>query len=126
MYKKHEDEVQKAFNRACEILKLTGFSFRVMQRKAPVGAVRSYTVGYSRLDKKMVCVDIYTAKKREPKKMSAILSIVAHELAHFQKPPYRQRYRGKWITRAHFPKFYKQVAKNIEKFKKDGVLGGYY
>lgn len=126
MNQEHEQEVEKVFTRTCEILKLSGFSFRVMKRKAPVGAVRSYTVGYSRLDKKLVCIDVYTAKKREAKKMSSILGVMAHELAHFQKPPYRQRHRGKWINRIHYPKFYKQVTKNIERFKKDPVLGEYY
>ena len=74
----------------------------------------------------VVTLDIYTARKRTPKKISAILSVLAHEIAHHQKPPYRQWHRGRWIIRQHYPDFYRQVNKNIYIMKKDALLGRYF
>ncbi len=93
-----------------------------MQRKGPVDTKKSYTLGYIDFQKKIICIDIYTAKKRSPKKVSSILNVLAHEIAHMQKPPYRQLYRGKWITRQHYPAFYKQCSKNLKIIKKDFIL----
>lgn len=123
-----EQEVLFVFNRACEILKMRGFIFRPMIGR--VNAVknirRSYTLGHTNLKTKIITVDIFTAKRRHPKKISAILAVIAHELAHHQKPPFRQRYRGKWINRIHYPSYYARVKKNMEKFKKDDMLGEYF
>src|SRR3989338_6990502 len=117
----HEQSVELVFARACEVIKLTGFTFRPMLNRASSikNTRRSYTLGRINLKTKRLTVDIYTAKKREPKKISAILAVIAHELAHHQKPPFRQRYRGRLINRIHYPSFYRQVKKNITKFKKD-------
>jgi hypothetical protein len=124
----HEQEVLFVFNRACEILKMRGFVFRPMSGR--VDAVKnirkSYALGHTNLKTKVITVDIFTAKRRHPKKISAILAVIVHELAHHQKPPYRQRYRGRWINRIHYPAFYSQVKKNMKKFKKDDVLGQYF
>ena len=126
----HDQEKESffAFNRASEVLKLTGFTFRPMLgRKAAVADIkRAYRLGHTNLKPKIVTVDIYTARLRKPKKMSAILAVIAHELAHHEKKPYRQKYRGRWINRIHYPSFYRQVKKNMEKFKKDAVLGRYF
>lgn len=124
----HEQQIALAFNRACKILKFSGFTFRAMLgRIAPVADIkRSYRLGHTNLKTKTVTVDIYTARLRKPKKISAILAVIAHELAHHQKKPYRERYRGRWINRIHYPAFYKQVKRNMEKFKKDAGLGAYF
>ncbi|MBI4359982.1 MAG: hypothetical protein HY564_02730 [Candidatus Jacksonbacteria bacterium] len=124
----HEQQIILLFNRACKILKLAGFTFRPMiGRISAVSDIkRSYRLGHTNLKTRTVTVDIYTARLRKPKKMSAILAVIAHELAHHQKKPYRQRYRGRWINRIHYPSFYRQVKKNMEKFKKDAMLGRYF
>lgn len=123
-----EQEATLSFARACDILKLSGFTFRPMLgRTAPVANVKhAYRLGHTNIKTKTVTVDIYTARLRKQKKMSAILGVIAHELAHHQKPPYRQRYRGRWINRIHYPAFYRQVKKNMERFKKDALLGQYF
>ncbi len=107
---------------------MRGFTFRPMLvRKVAVTDVkRAYRLGHTNLKTKIVTVDIYTARLRKPKKMSAILAVIAHELAHHEQKPYRQRYRGRWINRIHYPSFYRQVKKNMEKFKKDALLGRYF
>ena len=124
----HEQEVFFVFNRACEILKMRGFIFRPMNRRihAVKNIRRRYTLGHTNLKTKVVTVDMYTAKRRHPKKISAILAIIAHEFAHHQKPPFRQRYRGRWINRIHYPAFYRHVKRDMEKLKKDDVLGEYF
>lgn len=123
-----EQEVALSFARACGVLKLHGFTFRPMLgRTAPVSNVkRAYRLGHTNIKTKTVTVDIYTARLRKQKKMSAILGVIAHELAHHQKSPYRERYRGRWINRIHYPAFYRQVKKNMEKFKKDEKLRNYF
>ena len=124
----HLEEVHAVFYRACTILKLRGFYFRPMTSRS-AGArdiKKSYRLGHTNLKTKTVTVDIYTAKQRKSKKISAILSVIAHELTHHQKPPFRQRFRGRWINRIHFPAFYRQVNRNVAKFKKDAVLEKYF
>ena len=124
----HEQEVSMAFIRACAVLRMRDFSFRAMRGREAggVNTKRAYILGHTSLKNKTVTIDIYTAKKRKPKKVSAILAVIAHELAHHQKPPYRERFRGHWINRIHFPAFYRHVNTNIARFKKDAVLGKYY
>ena len=122
----HEHHVREVINYALRMMKMKGFLFRVMRRNGPVKKNAGYVEGHTSLASKTIVIDIYTARLRKPKKISAILAVLAHEIAHHQKPPYRQWHRGRWITRMHYPKFYKQVNKNIAKFKKDKVLRGYY
>lgn len=123
-----QEELELAFIRACDLLKLAGFSFRPMlNRLGPVkNTKKAYRLGHINLKTKTITIDIYTAKRRRPKKISAILSVLAHELAHFQKPPYRQLWRGQWINRIHYPGFYRQANRNIKKFKRDKILGKYF
>ena len=98
-----------------------------MQRQKPVPkSARNFRLAYTNLKTGLICIDILTPRKRQPKKPSAVLRIIAHEIAHHQKPPYKQRFRGRIINRQHYPKFYKQVNKNIEKIKKDSLLGQYF
>ena len=124
---RHLEEVESVFNRACEVLKLRGFSFRPMNRQSPIKDLKkSFQLANINLKTKTVTIDIFTPRRRQPKKISAILALIAHEVAHYQKKPYRSRWRGRIITRMHYPVYYRQVNRNIKKFKKDRVLGEYY
>lgn len=122
----HEQNCENIFQRACEVLNLQGFTFKPKVIKSGDGYVRNYKLGYTNLKSKLVVIDIYTQKKKKPKKYSSILAVIAHELAHHQKKPYRQFYMFRWINRVHYPEFYKQVTKNIGRFKKDEMLGELY
>ena len=95
-------------------------------RDGGVKNTKNFTLGHTNLKNKTVTIDIYTPRFRKPKSYNSILRVMAHEIAHHQKLPYRQRYKGHLINRQHYPAFYKQVTKNIEKFKKDEVLGEYF
>jgi hypothetical protein len=124
----HEEICQRIFEEACRCLKMKGFTFQPKVVRAGDGYKKAYTLGYTDLRSKLVVIDIYTQKLKKQKKYSSILSVIAHELAHHQKRPYRQfdLRRRKWINRIHFPEFYQQVNKNIDKFKKDKILRQFY
>ena len=122
----HEVMVQNICNYACRFLAYPYLKIRIMRRVRPVGKNRGYVMGHTSIGTNIVTLDIYTARLRKPKKISAILSVLAHEIAHHQKPPYRQRWQGRWIIRQHYPQFYTQVTKNIEKIKRDELLGKYF
>ncbi|MEA2098176.1 MAG: M48 family metalloprotease [Patescibacteria group bacterium] len=122
----HEQNCEQIFEEACRVLKLRGFLFKPKVIRKGDGYVKNYKFGYTNLKSKLVVVDIYTQKLKKPKKYSSILAVIAHELAHHQKKPYRQLYKFHWINRIHYPEFYDQVAKNIRKFKRDGVLTEFY
>jgi len=124
----HEEICQRIFDEACRTLKMRGFTFQPKVVRAGDGYVRSYKLGYTNLASKLVVIDIYTQKLKKPKKYSSILAVIAHELAHHQKKPYRQLdlRRRKWINRIHYPEFYQQCNKNIDKFKKDKILKQFY
>jgi len=126
MQSSYQTQIEKIFHKACNCLKLTGFTFKAMNRQAPINTTKNYSLGYTNLKTKLIAIDIYTPKKRQPKSINSILRILAHEIAHHQKKPYKQLFKGKWINRSHYPLFYKQVNKNIEKFKKDKELGIYF
>ncbi len=96
----------------------TQIRFRPMRRKAIVDTKKSYVIGRTNLRTGLITIDIFTPRKREPKKISSILKTLCHEVAHHQKPPFRQFYRFRWITRQHYPDFYQQVNYNIEALKK--------
>jgi len=122
----HEQICEQIFQEACRVLKLRGFNFKPKVIRKNDGYVKNYKLGYTNLKSKLVVVDIYTQKLKKPKKYSSILAVIAHELAHHQKKPYRQFYKFRWINRIHYPKFYDQVVKNIKKFKKDRMLRRFY
>lgn len=127
MYISHTKKVAQLFEQACKCLKVTGFTFKVMNRQAPVvNTAKNFSVGYINLKTKVIALDILTPKRRQPKSLNSILRIIAHEIAHYQKKPYKQLFKGRWITRSHYPGFYKQVNKNIKKFQKDRELGQYF
>ena len=121
----HKQLVNHLFTRACIILRRSDLSFRSLQSRGARNP-KNFTLGHTNLKNKTITIDIYTPKFRKPKSINSILRVIAHEIAHHQKLPYRQRYKGHLITRKHYPAFYKQVTKNIEKFKKDEVLGEYF
>jgi len=113
--------------RALEVLELNKLRFRPMARKNNrVNTKRGIIIGRTNLKTGLITIDIFTVKLRKPKKISAILSVLAHEAAHHQKPPYRSRYQSRIITRSHYPIFYRQVTRNIKKLKKDKLLGAYF
>jgi len=126
MRQQFELAVKTIIDRALDILAVKGYAFRPMRRVNPVRKNSGYIEGHTSLRHKTITIDIYTARLRKPKKISAILAVLAHEIAHHQKPPYRQYYRGRLITRWHYPAFYKQVNKNIKKFKQDETLSKYF
>jgi hypothetical protein len=122
----HELMVKNICSYACRLFKYPDLQVKTMQRLRPVAKNRGYVMGHTSIGSKTITLDLYTARQRKPKKISAILSVLAHEIAHHQKPPYRQFWKGKWIVRQHFPSFYKQVNKNMEKMKQDELLGKYF
>jgi len=122
----HKETCEYIFKRACAVLGLGDFTFKPKTIRIGDSYVKNYKLGYTNLKSKLVVIDIYTQKKKKQKKYSSILAVIAHELAHHQKKPYRQFYMFRWINRIHYPEFYEQVKKNIEKFKKDEILGRFY
>lgn len=119
----HEQIAQAACDRALAALNIKNLRFRPMIRKNNrVNTRRGYVIGRTNLKTGLITIDILTPKFRKPKKISSILRTLAHEAAHHQKPPYRQRHRGRIIARQHYPIFYRQVNRNILKLKKDKIL----
>ncbi len=123
----HFTSVQNACEQALRVFGLDNLRFRPMARiDNRVNAKRGIIIGRTNLKTGLITIDIFTLKKRQPKKISAILSVLAHEAAHHIKRPYRSRFRGRIITRIHYPIFYRQVKRNIKKLKQDKILGGYF
>jgi hypothetical protein len=123
----YNEYVQKVCDYALGILKINNLHFRPMRRKDNrVNTKRGFVIGRTNLKTGLITIDIFTPKKRELKKISSILGILCHEAAHHQKMPYRQRYKGKLITRMHYPVFYRQVKRNLSKLKKDKNLKDYF
>lgn len=130
----HEKVVQTTCDYALKILRTKKLRFRPMKRKNRsfgsaqdrVNTKRRIIIGRTNLRTGLITIDIWTPKFRKPKKISSILRCLAHEIAHHQKPPYRQRHKGRIINRQHYPSFYRQVNKNILKLKKDKVLKKYF
>lgn len=122
-----ENEIQAICDQALSIFKIGKLHFRPMARKDNrVNTKRGYVIGRTNLKTGLITIDIYTPKFRKPKKISSILRTMAHEIAHHQKPPYRQRHKGRVITRQHFPIFYRQVTRNVNKLKKDKSLSDFF
>lgn len=125
----HEQTIHQIFTRLGEIFNLKNFQFKIMRRqidengRGVVNLKKSYTLAHTNLKNKTITIDIYTPRFRKPKAIKSILNILAHEIAHHQKPPFGQRWRGRSISRRHYPAFYRQVKRNIEKIKKDKIIG---
>ena len=119
--------MQKICDYGLEVIGIRGLRFRPMRRQEEqVKTKRGYVIGRTNLKTGLVTIDIFTPKFRKPKKISSILRTLAHEAAHHQKRPFRSRFRGRIINRSHYPIFYRQVARNIKKLKKDKILGAYF
>jgi hypothetical protein len=121
-----ELQVQQICDYSLQILKTDRIRFRPMRRLRRVNTKRGFVIGRTNLRTGLITIDIYTPAKREPKSIAGILRVLCHEVAHHQKMPYRQRFRGKIITRQHYPVFYRQVTRNINKLKKDKTLQEYF
>ena len=117
----HEELVFILFERIKLILEVPELSLKIMKRRGSKSE-RRYILGYINLRKKLITLDIYTPKTLEPKSLNSLIKTLAHEIAHLQKPPFRQRHKRRWILRQHFPEFYQQVEKNILKIREDKVL----
>lgn len=122
MNTQHEQLVEMLFVRICQILRFKNLTLKVMKRQGSKSNT-NYTLGYINLQTRTIVLDIYTPKTLKPKSINGLMRTLVHEIAHLQKPPYRQRHRGRWIVRQHYPQFYKQVEKNLDKMKKDPILG---
>ncbi len=128
----HQEKIIDIFTHSCGLFKLKGFQLKFMRRQVDergrgvIDLKKGYTIGYTNLKTKVIAIDIYTPKFRREKSINSIIRVLAHEIAHHQKPPFRQRWRGRVITRQHYPLFYKQVNRNVEKMKKDKILREYF
>jgi len=120
-----EEFVKILFARVCAILAHPELQLRFIKRQGSKSATR-FVKGYINLKTKIIGLDIYTPKRLKPKSPNGLIRTICHEVAHLQKPPFRQRYRGHNITRQHFPVFYRQVTRNVEKVKKDKILREYF
>lgn len=125
----HEQNVALIFTRVSEIFDLKNFQFKIMRRqideegRGVLNLKKSYVLAHTNLKNKTITIDIYTPRHRKPKSLKSIVNILAHEIAHHQKMPFRQLFRRRIITRQHYPAFYKQVNKNIKKIYQDEDLG---
>ncbi|MBU1349514.1 hypothetical protein KKC56_02225 [Patescibacteria group bacterium] len=123
----YDQNIQTICDFAIKILKVDGLHFRPMRRKNnQVNTKYGYVLARTNLKTKLITIDIYTTKKRDAKKISSILRILCHEVAHHQKKPFRQRYKGKIINRQHYPEFYQQVNKNIKILASNTILKKYF
>jgi hypothetical protein len=121
----HENVVRLLFDRVRDIMGEPEAELNFMRREKSKDN-RRYIAGYINLKTKLIVLDIYTPKTMKPKSMNGMIRVLAHEFAHIQKMPYRQFHRGRWIIRQHYPAFYKQVEKNIDKIKKDPALSVHF
>ena len=124
---RHEALVEHLFQRACLLLEQQGFELRPLRRRVRgVGKLRSYRLGYTKLGEKRITVDLYTPRTMKPRKIDAILRVVAHELAHHQSPPRVYRHGFRFVRMIHHPPFWTQYKKNVAILAKDEMLGGYF
>lgn len=122
---KQEEFVKILFDRVCAILAHPELQLRFIKRQGSKNTKR-FVKGYINLRTKVIGLDICTPKRLKPKSPNGLIRTICHEVAHLQKPPFRQRFRGHIITRQHFPVFYRQVTRNINKIKKDSLLRSYF
>jgi len=122
----HEEETQKYCDYSLKILHADKLKFRPMRRTTRVSYKRGFVIGRTNLKTGLITIDIFTPTKREPKKISSILRTLCHEVAHHQKMPFRQIYKRRWITRQHYPEFYKQVEENIKILRGDIILKRFF
>lgn len=124
---KHEAIVEHLFQRCLLVLNMPGFELKPLRRrKRGTGKFRSLTYGYTVPGEKWVTIDLYTPKTMKPRKLDAILRVIAHELAHHQKPPKYYRQWFKLVYMVHHPPFWTQYKKNVAMLERDEVLSIYF
>lgn len=124
---KHEALMEHLFHRICIILHMPGFEIKPLRRRVRgKGKLRSYALGYTRLDSKIITIDFYTPRTSIPRKIDAILRVIAHELAHHQEPPKIFQSWFRRVRKIHHPAFWKQVKKNVTLLQQDEVCGVYF
>ena len=121
----HIETCLEIFDRVEKVLKVRRWQILPMQRKK-LKNPKSCTLGYINFKTRKIVIDIFTPARGQPKAYPSVMRVLAHEVAHIKKPPYRSRYRGHMINRQHYPAFYKQVTRNVNKLKKDKELGNYF
>ena len=122
----YPESVQSICNYALTALKADKLKFRPMKKTARVSYKRGFVIGRTNLKTGLITIDVFTPTKREPKKISSILRTLCHEIAHYQKRPFQQFFKGHLINRQHYPQFYKQVEKNIKILKNDKILKRFF
>jgi len=125
MVMSHEEFIKEIFKRVCAILAHEELQLRFIRARGIKPRAR-FVNGYINLKTKIIGLNIYTPKRLQPKSPNGLIRTICHEIAHLQKPPFRQRYRGHLIFRQHFPVFYRQVTRNVNKIKKDSLLRNYF
>ncbi|MEN9557691.1 MAG: hypothetical protein RL141_60 [Candidatus Parcubacteria bacterium] len=124
---RHEQLVEHLFRRACTVLGMPGFELRPLRRRVRgTGKLRSLRLGYTKIGEKRMTVDLYTPRTMQPRKMDAILRVIAHELAHHQAPPQVIRRGFRLIRSAHHPAFWKQCKVNVALMQRDEMLRVYF
>lgn len=124
---RHEALVEHLFQRASNLFGMSGFELRPLRRRVRgTGKLYSLRLGYTKLGEKRITVDLYTPRTMQPRKMDAILRVVAHELAHHQAPPRLYRHGFRFIRKIHHPSFWKQYKDNVILMTKDDLLGPYF
>lgn len=125
---RHEQQVEHLFHRAEVVLGFSGFTLKPLRRKSRgVGKFHYLRLGYTKPGVKEMTVDLYTPRTMKPRKIDAILRVIAHEFAHHQEPPkvWRRLFKRPILV-AHHPRFWKQVKKNVLRLQEDSVLGQYF
>ncbi len=123
----HEALVDHLFNRCCILLEMRGFELKPLRRrKRGTGKFRSITYGYTQPGENWVVIDLYTPRTMKPRKLDAIIRVIAHELAHHQKPPCVCLVGWKLKRLIHHPAFWKQYKKNVELLSQDVLLSQYF
>ena len=121
---RHEALVDHLFRRARSVLNMPEFELRPLRRRVRGhGKLRSFALGYTRLNEKLIVIDLYTPRTMKPRKLDAILRVICHELAHHQEPPRLYRHWFRLVRKIHHPHFWEQFKKNVEALRKDEVLG---
>lgn len=124
---RHEAVVEYAFQRALVVLGMPGFELKPLRRRVRgTGRLRSFAYGYTRIGQKSITVDLYTPKTMKPRHMDSILRVIAHELAHHQKPPRLYHHWFRLVRMIHHPPFWTQYKRNVEELEKDEVLRQYF
>ena len=124
---RHEALVEHLFKRCLKVLDMPGFELKPLRRRVRgKGKFRSLTYGYTKLGEKVVVVDLYTPRTMKPRKIDAIIRVIAHELAHHQKPPRYYRQWFKPVYMVHHPPFWTQYKKNVKQLSEDEILGIYF